>query len=84
MIHPRKCPCCYRTLHTVATCEDSVLRCDWDGRFHWDPRYRRLRHVNSRQVWNVDGIGQVCQPLAPSEPRLNRKPPRPIELPKLP
>ncbi len=86
MIHPRKCPCCQRPLQTVASLEDSLLRCDWDGLFHWDPRYRRLRHMRSRQVWNVDGIGQVCQPTTSSatEPRLMRKPPRPIELPKLP
>ncbi|WP_287128908.1 hypothetical protein, partial [Candidatus Cyanaurora vandensis] len=68
MIQPRKCPCCHRLLQNVATCEDSLLRCDWDGNFHWDPRYRRLRHLGSRQVWNVDGVGQVCQSYALPEP----------------
>lgn len=85
MILPRNCPCCHRSLRAIATLEDSVLVCAWDGTFHWDPRYRRLRHTTSRQVWNVDGTGNVCAPYSlPVEPRLQRKPPRPVELPKLP
>jgi len=83
MIRPRKCPCCYRPLQTIASLEDSVLWCAWDGFFHWDPRYRRLRHRASHQAWNVDGVGNICAPLPSIEPRLQRKPPRPIELPKL-
>lgn len=85
MIRPRKCPHCQRILHPVATVEDSVLRCEWDGFFHWDPRYRRLRHLSSRQAWNVDGVGTILQlPVSTSEPRLQRRPPRMVELPKLP
>ncbi|WP_218081506.1 DUF2396 family protein [Anthocerotibacter panamensis] len=83
MIRPRKCPCCYRPLHALATLEDSLLRCDWDGLFHWDPRYRRLRHLSSRQAWNVDGIGNICPPYTPPPPA-QAPPPRTVQLPKLP
>ncbi|MBC8123932.1 MAG: hypothetical protein H7Y22_19100 [Gemmatimonadaceae bacterium] len=71
-------------LRPVALMEDGILHCDWDGSFHWDPRYRRLRHLNGRQAWSVDVAGRIINPTRVQnilEPRLRR---RSIHLPKLP
>jgi hypothetical protein len=84
MARPRQCPCCHRPLQSIAQLDDGLLNCEWHGLFHWEPRYRRLRHLTSRQAWNVDITGQIIAPGGLSKSLESRSKGKPVRLPKLP